>query len=145
MRILGAIALAIASLSFAACTSMPSATPSAPRSIILNGEKVSDTQLSKFVSWRCKDFVYGSRTLVEVGIFTNPKLSGGGFILFDGGNSGVFANYHRQGLDRRWDWGPKGDEFAFIIKPDGTGLYYDFSSVPSGRATKANAVYKCSQ
>jgi len=145
MRGLGILAFAIATFSFTACTTMPSSTPSGPRSIILNGKTFSEAELGEFVSWSCKDFVYRSGTLVEVGFFTNSKLSGAGFILYDGGHSGEVTSYQRKGINHRWDWGPNGTEFAFIIKPDGTGLFYDFSSVSSGNATKANDVYKCSQ
>lgn len=145
MRALGILAFVIATFSFTACTTMPSSTPSGPRSIILNGKTFNEAELGKFVSWGCKDFVYSSGTLVEVGFFTNPKLSGAGFILYDGGYSGEVISYQRKGINHRWDWGPNGTEFAFIIKPDGTGLFYDFSSTPSGKATKANDVYKCSQ
>jgi hypothetical protein len=111
----------------------------------LNGKTYSETDIGKFVSWRCEGFVYSSGTLVELGTFTDSKLSGVGFILYDGGFSGELTNYRRKGINHRWDWGPNGTEFAFIIKPDGTGLFYDFSSVPSGEQTKANDVYKCSQ
>lgn len=143
MRGLEIIVFVIATLSFAACTTMPSTTPSGPRSIILSGKTYSETELGKFVSWRCKDFVNSSGTLVEVGIFTNSKFSGKGFILYDGGYSGELTNYQRKGINHRWDWGPKGIEYAFIIKPDGLGLFYDFLSVALGKAIKANDVYKC--
>ena len=145
MRGLRIIAFSIATLSFTACTTMPSSILSGPRSIILGGKTYSETDEGKFVSWRCKDFVYNSGTLVEVGIFTDSKLSGLGFVLYDGGNSGELTNYQRKGINHRWDWGPNGADFAFIIKPDGTGLFYDFSSVPVGTSTKANDVYKCYQ
>lgn len=145
MRGLGIIVLAIAAFIFTACATMQSSTLHGPRSIILSGKTYSEADLGQFVSWRCKDFVSRSGTLVEVGVFTKDELVNSGFVLYDGGNSGVLTQYQRQGLNHRWDWRSGGSGFSFIIKPDGAGLYYDFSSVPSGEKTKASDVYKCSQ
>lgn len=46
------------------------------------------------------------------------------------------------GLNRRWDWG--GHQYAFVIEPDGTGAYYDFSVFDSvfGDA-KPSQVFEC--
>jgi hypothetical protein len=134
MRGLRFVALAIAAFTLTACENMPSSTRLGPRTITLSGKTYSETELGNFVSWRCRELIRGESTLVEVG-----------FVLYDGGVSGVLARYQRQGLNQRWDWGPGGGKFSIIIKPDGTGLYYDFSSVPSGETTKANDIYKCSQ
>ena len=123
--------------------SAPSATPSGPRTIVLDGEAITEEDLGEFTSWYCKDFVYGGPTLVEVGSFGEGRILG--FILYDGGYSGEYTFYERTGLDHRWDWGPNGTDYAFIIKPDGTGLYYDFTSVPKGETTKQNEMYKCYQ
>lgn len=145
MRGLRLIVLAIAAFTFTACATIESSTSSGPRSINLSGKTYSEAELGKFVSWRCKDFIRPSDTLVEVGVFTKDELAASGFILYDGGDSGVLAHYQRQGLNRRWNWVSGGSNFSFIVKPDGTGLYYDFSSVPLGETTKARDVYKCSQ
>lgn len=141
MRGLGIIAFAVVTFSFTACTTLSSSTPSGPRSIILNGTTYSETEHGKFVSWSCKDFVYPSGTLIEVGFFPDSKMVG--FILYDGGYTGEVTSYQRKGINHRWDWGPNGTEFAFTIEPDGKGLFYDFSSVPKGTLTKADSVYKC--
>ena len=144
MRGLGIVVFVIATLSFTACaTIMHSSKPSGSRSIILDGDTYSETDIEDFVSWRCGDFVNNYGTLVEVGTFTHSKVSGLGFILYDGGYSGEHTKDTRKGINHRWDWGPNGSEFAFIIKPDGTGLFYDFSYTPSGEQIKANDVYKC--
>ncbi len=90
--------------------------------------------------WYCQDFVDGGRILVEVGFFGDPSLEGLGFILYDGGYSGELTYYRRAGIEHRWDWGPNETDYAFVIQPDGTGLYYNFSSV--SRA-KASEVYRC--
>ena len=78
---------------------------------------------------------------MEAGYFVAPELAGLGFILFDGRNSGVKAFYRRDGLQNRWDWG----DYSSLIKPDGTGLYYDFTNVPYGESTEASDVFKCTR
>ena len=69
--------------------------------------------------------------------FQEHKL---GFILFDGRKESVMALYKREGINHRWDW--EEGHYSFVIKPDGTGLYYDFTNVKSG-TTKARDVFKC--
>ena len=96
------------------------------------------------LSWRCRDYVNPTRTLVEVGILyllDDPV----GLVLYDGGNTGTDATHRREGLNRVWTWGPNNNDFLFVIKPDGTGLYYDFSKVPVGETKKPEEVYKCYQ
>ena len=126
-------------------SSPPSATQSGPRVLILNGKQISEEDTGGFTSWYCKDYVYGGPVLVEVGFFGNTKYKGLGFVLYDGGYKGELAHYQRVGLEHRWDWGPNQNDYAFVIKPDGTGLYYDFSSAKNGQSIKARDVYKCYQ
>ena len=67
-----------------------------------------------------------------------------GFILYDGTNTGEIVLYNRTGLEHRWDWGSKNNSYSFVIKTDGTGLYYDFSTADDdGRKSKADDIYKC--
>jgi hypothetical protein len=110
-------------------------------------------QMGRFVSWGCSeygssrpipDYGSGSRILVEIGRFEAAHLSELGFILYDGSSSGEPTTYQRKGVNQRWDWGVNG-EFAFVLKPDGTGLFYDFSNVEQGAQTNANDVYECSR
>lgn len=70
-----------------------------------------------------------------------------GFVLYDGTDSGEHSSHGLKGVNHRWDWGKKaadsGYDYAFVIEPDGTSLYYDFSG---GRTeAKASQVYKCSR
>ena len=46
------------------------------------------------------------------------------------------------GFDRRWDFGD-GFEYAFIISPDGTGSYYDFST--GAETVSPSQIYSCNQ
>ena len=63
-----------------------------------------------------------------------------GFILFDGCKEYTEAFYTRQGINQQWDW--KEGKYSFVIEPDGTGSYYDFTNVKDGRA-KASDFFKC--
>ncbi len=134
------------------------------RTLILGGEEHIESEFVEFVAWKCSDYSSGENTLVEFGralISDNYKNSSEyekindsekeaidefikmfGFVLYDGTNTGERALYSRSGLNHRWDWGPEG-KYSFIIKPDGTGLFYDFTSAQSGESIKANDVYKC--
>ncbi len=137
-------AMAVVCLLFlSACAITPLAKYHGPRTIILSGKEFKEADLGEFITWWCTDFVSPKGVLVEVGTFTDPSLNGYGFVLYDGGNSGDVADYQRRGVNHRWDWGPSGSEYAFIIKPDGTGLFFDFSMGENGAPTKANDVYKC--
>lgn len=53
------------------------------------------------------------------------------------------ASFRIAGLNRRWNFGDdeSGDSYpyAFIIKPDGTGLYYDFSTSADGTANASDS------
>jgi hypothetical protein len=161
-----AVIVAVATLAFSSCLSTPSqsgtysrpevpppggsttgpapsANPSGSRTLILNGEPFSEDDVGGFTAWYCKDFSYGGDTLVEVGFFGDPSFNGIGFILYDGGFIGEIISYRREGLDRRWDFGQWGS-YAFVIKPDGTGLYYDFTMSKDGTAN-ASDIYECRQ
>lgn len=122
-----------------------SATATGPRTIILNDKKYSEDDVGGFISWFC----YASsdydkeHLLLEIGTFGDPELARLGYILYDGGYIGELTYYERKGLEYRWDWGPNDTDYAFVIKSDGTGLYYDFSNVKRGESTKAKDVFKC--
>ena len=134
---------AIATLALTSCAMiapLPSATPSGPRTIVLGDKAYTEEDVGGFTSWVGEDFVHGGGILVEVGFFGDSSFEGLGFILYDGGYSGELTQYRRTGMEHRWDWGPNGNDYAFVIQPDGTGLYYDFSSVSR---TKASEVYRC--
>ncbi len=136
------ITLLTASL-FISCVSLippASATASGPRTLIIDTRTINEEDADGFTTWICTDYIDGGKILLEVGFFGDPALQGLGFILFDGGYLGELAYYQRAGLQHRWDWGPRGNEYAFTIDPEGTGRYYDFSIAET---TKASSVYKC--
>ena len=71
---------------------------------------------------------YESKVIFQVGFFKDTKV---GFILYEDGTTGELAEFSRQGLDLRWNWGL----YSVIIKPDGSGSYYDFSTSVNGIAS----------
>jgi len=113
---------------------------SGPRMLILEGDTITSEEFGGFTCWYCSDFTNGGKTLVEVGFY--DELNTLGFILFDGTYSGEVAIYQREGLDHTWYWGDDAN-YKFRVKTDGTGLYYDFSSVPDGESTKPSEIFKC--
>lgn len=95
---------------------------------------------SGFTSWKCQDSIYGGKTLAEFGYFSINGTTFG-FVLYNGGNEGEATSYKRTGLNLRWDWGENG-QYSFVLKPDNTGLYYDFTGVPAGESTEPKSIYK---
>jgi len=87
--------------------------------------------------WTCSNYLdNGMDMLYQLG----PK-----YILSVIDNEKIEADYHREGLTYRWDWGdtPGKYDYAFIIKPDGLGLYYDFRTVKGTDKVKAVNLFKC--
>jgi hypothetical protein len=127
---------------FASCAATSSISSTKPRTITLDDIPVSEEFVGQFDSWKCKDSIYDSETLVEVGILTEHE--GIGFVLYDGGDSGDVTNYERKGINHRWDWGNDDRfNFAFVVEADGTGRFYDFSNLKAGESKGANASFKC--
>ena len=57
------------------------------------------------------------------------------------------ARFQVNGLELRWDFGLDDDgnyEYAFVIQPDRTGLYYDLSRSPDGTASPRQT-FDCEQ
>ncbi len=93
------------------------------RQLVLSGEVVSESEIGGVERWYAID-KYGKSNKVrfQVGYFKDePSL---GFVLYEGGTRGKFAICYRAGINLRWDW----ENYSIIVKSDGTGLYYDFSS-----------------
>ena len=52
------------------------------------------------------------------------------------------ALFRINGINRRWDFG-KEMNYAFIVKPDGRGSYYDFSWIEDGETTGPSQLFNC--
>ena len=115
-----------------------------PRTLVLDGDTISENEAGGFKCWYCKDFFKGGPIIVELGLFGDPQLQNIGFVLYDNSYKGEITRYKRAGLKHRWDCGDD-QEFSFILKTDGTGAYHDFTGVPENESTKPNAIYKCNQ
>ncbi len=118
--------------------------PQGPRSIVLDGLELTESEPGEFDTWKCEDYVARSGVIVELGKLNASSETG--FILFDGTNAGALASYRRQGLDHRWNWGLNSEEsydFSIIVRTDGTGLYYDFTAVDPGENITARDVFYC--
>ena len=123
---------------------MQTIRPASERTIILNGEKYTEKTPGEFLSWRCNDYVHRGKTIIEVGLTSTVFKSVSGYVLYDGTNEGTIAFYQRNGLNHRWSWGANA-VYSFVIKPDGTGAYYDFSYADEGEQIKPNDIFKCSK
>ena len=118
------------------------------RLLSLNGYTISETNFGGIERWYAVD-KYNYDSLVDevrfqVGYFRENNI---GFVLYGNGTTGEEAYFSRQGLDLRWDWGSYYRDgssryrYSFVIEPDGTGLYYDFSTSTDG-VSKPRGIYK---
>ncbi len=92
--------------------------------------------------WRCFDLsdYYKVTVLVELSRVTgDSKALGTGEVSVAGIT--YKASFKVVGFNRRWDFGEF--EYAFTIKPDGTGNYYDFSDVKDGGEIGPSQTYSC--
>jgi len=91
-------------------------------------------------TWRCFDRTEVNRTNV---LLTLTRLDSAGGVSVAGKTH--TAEFEVQGLNRRWDFSPDDNgsyDYMFLIEPDGTALYYDFSRSADGTA-KASQIYQC--
>jgi hypothetical protein len=96
-------------------------------------------------SWNCTEPLGKEILVVAVRFRVEGDAHDQGAIKLAGTTQ--YGSYEVKGFDRRFDFGNSGDYkkpdyiYAFIIKPDGTGLYFDFSKESSVQA----ALYECKQ
>ena len=94
--------------------------------------------------WECRDYP-PIREDVLITLWREPGTSAGfGRLRFAG--VFFFSSFSLDGLTLRWDWdldeGGRWD-YTFMISPDGTGRYFDFSNVESGGSTTSSDLYSC--
>ncbi|MDE0472643.1 MAG: hypothetical protein OXH57_11965 [Ekhidna sp.] len=68
-----------------------------------------------------------------------------GFIHIEG-VGGTYTNYGKEGLNHRWDYGLDSEgnyRQAFIVLPDRTGLFYDFSNAEPGESVSPTEEFNC--
>jgi hypothetical protein len=97
--------------------------------------------------WRCRPFgrPRTDRVVLEVGILKEdvpgwPR----GYVLLDGSNSGITANYSRIGLDHRWNYNLVLNDstevlgkfkYSVLITHEDIGYFLDFSAKDEVRAS----------
>jgi len=110
--------------------------------LIASASASAMAQAKPVEKWECKEFLAdGWKTVLVTTTVDSGRASGTITV------AGVtwYTAFEVQGFNRRWDFGPKDHRtrYAFVIKPDGTGLYYDFET--ETRLTKASIVMECRQ
>ncbi len=106
------------------------------------GDDKAKERIASLEPWRCFDTTDFNRTSV---LLTLTRLENGGEVSVAGTTH--TAAFEVQGLNRRWDFGPDDDgryDYMFLIEPDGTGLYYDFSRSTDGTASPSQR-FNCEQ
>ena len=57
------------------------------------------------------------------------------------------TQYKVDGFDRRWNFGEGTGaglwDYAFVLRPDGTAQYYDFTSVAAGESVSSRQTFFC--
>ena len=93
--------------------------------------------------WQCLDRLDFSNKTVLVGL---TRVAGDsedrGFGEVSVAGVTYRALFQVAGFDRRWDFGEELN-YASIIRPDGDGLYYDFSTVEDGGKTNPSQHFEC--
>ena len=131
----------ILSLLFFSCTTPPSATNNGIRTLILDDISVAENETDNgFTAWELEDYYEGGPTVIEVGYFEKSGIKYG-FVLFDGGYTGVLAHFLREGIDYRWDWGSE-YQYCITVSPDEKACYYDFSLGTRGEPQRPRALYR---
>ena len=96
--------------------------------------------------WMCYAENDDSKIEPALILFYAKSKHGEEFALVQAAGAEHPASFKVAGIHRRWDFGYDESEgsylYAFIIKTDGTGLYYDFSFSSRGRA-RASDVFAC--
>ena len=112
------------------------------RELTLGSKSFTETDFGGVERWYVVDKYSDDYTIrFQVGYFKERNI---GFILYEDGTVGEQTHFSRDGVDLRWDWGNyrrKGYRYTFVIEPDGTGLYYDFSTSTDGTA-KPRGLYR---
>lgn len=94
-------------------------------------------------SWVCTKTSYTNEVLVMAVAFSN-KLTGSITVA----GTVQSADYSVQGFNRRWDFGKVKENgalpYAFVITPDGTAIYYDFSMSVNGSSSPSQIMH-CKQ
>ncbi len=106
-----------------------------------NGDEDAAELIRSLETWRCFDKTDLSR---RTPLVTLARLGKRGGVSVAGVD--YSTDFRVEGLDRRWNFGEYEDgwPYALLIKPNGSGLYFDFSSSDDGTA-KPSQFFECEQ
>ena len=109
------------------------------------GHAEASDMLDSIEIWRCfEPYDRGKTTLLTLTRLT--QLEGLGQVSSAGVTHS--AAFRVGGLDLRWNFGLDAKDgsydYALVIQPDGSGLYYDFSRSTDGTATPSQT-FQCEQ
>lgn len=107
--------------------------------LLLAFSAVSADELERVV-FECRVDSYGASNKIVLVATMFPGESIG---WIDVADTRHLTTYRVTGVNRRWDWGDGGESYAFVIKPDGEGLYYDFSFIEDGGTTTPSQLFIC--
>ena len=104
----------------------------------------SGAQAKVTESWVCKDAYSEFWTTIVTAEVLESRSSG----LIKVAGITYDAHFQVKGFNRRWDFGLVEDgsyDYAFVIKPNGDGSYYDFSSTNTGKTINPSQLLTCQQ
>ena len=106
-----------------------------------NGHEDAAELIQSLETWRCFDRTDFNR---RTPLVTLARLGRRGGVSVAGVD--YSTDFRVEGLDRRWNFGEYEDgwPYALLIKPNGSGLYFDFSSSDDGTA-KPSQFFECEQ
>ena len=107
------------------------------------GVQAQDGRDTATEEWRCFSVLDFSRKNVLVRLTREMKHGvdlGCGRIIINGVTHDAW--FEIAGIDRRWDFGAD-MQYAFVIHLDGSGAYYDFSTVEDGAQTGPSQLFRC--
>lgn len=113
--------------------------------------KLKERLASCIYEWKWFDDaeIQKETVLVKLFAYTCPdEESGFGYVTpSDRVGLGQEASFKFQGLEYIWLFGLDGQsgyyDYTFTIRPDGTGLYYDFSNSKEGGSVRPSQIYSC--
>ena len=108
------------------------------RGLLRSAEWTSKIEKAEKYKWQCfATSDYNKTTALFT--LTRVRSGSGEFGEVSVAGTTYSASFRIAGLNRRWNFGydesEDGYPYAFVIKPDGTGLYYDFSTTSDGTAS----------
>lgn len=111
-------------------------------SLILSSGIANAQEPKVIEQWECSDWLSRSDTVI---IKLKRMRTKNGHELGKIEVAGTLQEtfFRIQGIDRRWDFGTT-YEFAFVIKPNQIGLYYDFTG-QRGERIKQSQMFRCEQ